>query len=103
MGATVIVLSGGNVDPARLLEIVRRHETHAGRRLRLYSAIRDRPGALAGLLVAVGEAGANVIDVTHVRDGVDLHFGQTGIELVAGDPRHGARRRRRRASHSRRI
>jgi threonine dehydratase len=81
-GRTVIVLSGGNVDPARLLEIVRRHETHAGRRLRLYSAIRDRPGALAGLLVAVGEAGANVIDVTHVRDGVDLHFGQTGIELV---------------------
>jgi threonine dehydratase len=40
------------------------------------------PGGLAGLLSAVASAGASVIDVEHVRDGVDLNVRETGIELT---------------------
>src|SRR5215210_5329836 len=72
-GTTVAVLSGGNVDAGLLAEVVRRHETEAGRRLVVLSRVPDRPGALARLLALVGAAGANVIEVSHVREGVPLH------------------------------
>ena len=81
-GSTVAVLSGGNIDSGLLVAIGRRHETEAGRRLRLFTRVPDRPGALAGLLTCLGSAGANVIDVEHVREGVDLHVRETGVELV---------------------
>jgi threonine dehydratase len=81
-GTTVAVLSGGNVDPGLLLSIARRHETLAGRRLVVLSRVPDRPGALAGLLTCVAEAGGNVVDVSHVREGFDLHVRETAVELV---------------------
>jgi threonine dehydratase len=81
-GSTVAVLSGGNVDVGLLAAIATRHETHVGRRLRVYTRVQDLPGGLAGLLAAVAGAGANLIDVEHVRDGVDLGVRETGIELT---------------------
>ena len=42
----------------------------------------DRPGSLARLLALVGEAGANLVDVEHLREGVDLHVRETGVQLV---------------------
>jgi threonine dehydratase len=81
-GTTVAVLSGGNVDPGLLAAIVSRAETKAGRRARFYSRIEDRPGGLARLLAAVAETGANLIAVDHVRDGVELHVRETGVELT---------------------
>jgi threonine dehydratase len=44
--------------------------------------IPDRPGALAGLLEHVASTGANIVDVGHVREGVDLHVRETAVELV---------------------
>ena len=81
-GTTVVVLSGGNVDPGLLASIARRHETEVGRRLVLLTRVPDRPGALAGLLVCVAETGANIVDVSHVREGLDLHVRETAVELV---------------------
>jgi threonine dehydratase len=81
-GTTVVVLSGGNVDAGLLATVARRHESEAGRRLVLYSRVPDRPGALAGLLALVAEAGANLVDVEHLREGVDLHVRETGVQLV---------------------
>ena len=81
-GTTVAILSGGNVDPGLLLSIARRHETLAGRRLVVLSRVPDRPGKLAGLLTCVAEAGGNVVDVSHVREGFDLHVRETAVELV---------------------
>jgi threonine dehydratase len=80
--STVAVLSGGNVDVGLLASISTRHETRVGRRLRVYTRVSDLPGGLAGLLAAVASAGANLIDVEHVRDGVDLNVRETGIELT---------------------
>jgi threonine dehydratase len=81
-GTTVAVLSGGNVDPGLLLSIARRHETLAGRRLVVLTRVPDRPGALAHLLACVADAGGNVVDVSHVREGFDLHVRETAVELV---------------------
>jgi threonine dehydratase len=81
-GATVIVLSGGNVDAALLVEAIRLGETAAGRRMIVATKIPDRPGGLATLLGLVAKLGANVIDVEHLRDGMDLHVRETAVQLV---------------------
>jgi threonine dehydratase len=81
-GATVIVLSGGNVDAALLVEAIRLGETAAGRRMIVATKIPDRPGGLARLLGLVADLGANVIDVEHLRDGMDLHVRETAVQLV---------------------
>jgi threonine dehydratase len=81
-GATVAVLSGGNVDAGLLAAVARRHETEAGRRLVLLTRVDDRPGSLARMLACVAGTGANVVDVSHVREGLDLHVRETGVELV---------------------
>jgi threonine dehydratase len=90
-GDTCVVLSGGNVDASRLAECIRLGETAAGRRLVVWTVVPDRPGALAALLRIVAEHGANVVDVEHIREGVELHVRETAIELVlqTDGPRHG--------------
>jgi threonine dehydratase len=81
-GTTAVILSGGNIDPGVLADVARRHETATGRRLRLFTKIPDEPGSLAALLTCLAEGGANLIDVAHVREGVGLEVGATGVELV---------------------
>jgi threonine dehydratase len=81
-GTTVAVLSGGNVDAGLLATIARRHESQSGRRLVLFTKVADRPGALVALLQHVAETGANIVDVSHVREGVPLHVRETAVELV---------------------
>ena len=81
-GVTCVVLSGGNVDLGLLPGLVRRHETQAGRRLLLFARIPDRPGGLANLLTLLAGQGANLIEVEHVREGVDLHVRETGVQIV---------------------
>lgn len=81
-GTTCVVLSGGNVDAGLLATVARRHETEMGRRLVLFTRVPDRPGALARLLQRVADAGANIVDVEHVREGVDLHVRETAVQLV---------------------
>jgi threonine dehydratase len=81
-GTTVVILSGGNVDAGLLAQVARRHESQAGRRLVLVVRIPDRPGALARLLSLVGEHGANLLDVQHIREGIDLHVRESAVQLV---------------------
>jgi threonine dehydratase len=81
-GTTVAVLSGGNVDAGLLASVARRHESEAGRRLVVLTRLSDRPGMLAGLLARVAQTGANIVDVAHVREGLELHVRETAVELV---------------------
>ncbi len=81
-GATVAVLSGGNVDAHVLASVINRHQTGIGRRSRLFTKVSDSPGGLAALLQGVAAAGGNVLDVTHVRDGVPLQLTETGVEIL---------------------
>jgi threonine dehydratase len=81
-GTTVIVLSGGNVDANLLTALINRHQTGVGRRTRFSARVPDRPGGLVGLLGAVAGGGGNVLEVTHVRDGVPLQVGEVDLEVV---------------------
>jgi threonine dehydratase len=81
-GATVVVLSGGNVDAGVLATVALRHETAEGRRLRFFTRVEDRPGGLARLLTRIAAAGGNLVTVTHVREAVPLHLRQTGVDLL---------------------
>jgi threonine dehydratase len=91
-GTTVLILSGGNVDAGLLAEVARRQETQRGRRLVLQLRIPDRPGVLAAVLSLIGDAGANVVDVQHTRERLDLHIQETAVQLVleTRGPEHAA-------------
>jgi threonine dehydratase len=81
-GVTAAIVSGGNVDAKVLADLIARRETRVGRRVRLRTRVSDRPGGLAGLLETVAAAGANVIELSHVRDDATLPLTQTGVELL---------------------
>jgi len=81
-GTTCVVLSGGNVDLGLVPNLIRRHETQVGRRVIVFARISDRPGGLARLLTLFASHGANLIEVEHVREGVDLHVRETGVQAV---------------------
>ena len=76
------MLSGGNVDAGLLASVARRHETRVGPPARPAQRVADRPGGLARLLARWPRTGANIVDVSHVREGLDLHVRETAIELV---------------------
>jgi threonine dehydratase len=82
VGTTCVILSGGNVDAGLLATVARRHETEVGRRMVLLTRVPDRPGALARLLDCVAAAGANLVEVSHLREGIDLHVRETGVQLT---------------------
>ena len=81
-GVTAVIVSGGNVDAKVLADLIVRREARMGRRMRLRTRVPDRPGGLAGLLETVAAAGANVIELSHVRDDANLPLAQTGVELL---------------------
>ena len=63
----VAVLSGGNIDPLLLGKVIRHGMASAGRYLYLRVSIPDTPGGLARLLTELGQAGANILEVSHER------------------------------------
>jgi threonine dehydratase len=88
-GPTVIVLSGGNVDPLLLNKVIRHGLASAGRFLKLRVVIPDLPGELAHLLTEVGAAGANVLEVAHARNSPLLSLDQVEVLLqleTRGEP-----------------
>ena len=86
------MLSGGNVDLGVVPGLIRRHENAAGRRLTIFATIDDRPGGLAQLLTAFAAAGANLIEVEHVREMLDLRVRETGVQATfeVRSPQHAA-------------
>lgn len=81
-GVTCVVLSGGNVDLGVVPGLIRRFENQAGRRLRVFAHISDRPGGLAALLQVFADGGADLIEVEHVREGLDLHVRESGLHAT---------------------
>ena len=81
-GATCALLSGGNIDASMLIEVLRHGLTRAGRYLVVRARVDDRPGNLAVLLALVADERANVLEVNHHREGLDLPVTGTEIELT---------------------
>jgi threonine dehydratase len=61
------LLCGGNIDLGMLASVIVRHRMRSGRVVRIRVHMVDRPGELAAVALAISDARANVLDVTHHR------------------------------------
>jgi threonine dehydratase len=80
-GRTVATLSGGNIDPLLLMRVVRHGLAAAGRYLSISVRVPDVPGSLGRLLSDVGDIGANVVEVEHLRTDPRLAVDEVEIAL----------------------
>ncbi|WP_246837324.1 threonine ammonia-lyase [Salinibacterium sp. UTAS2018] len=80
-GNTVVVLSGGNIDPMMMERIISHGLSASERYLRLRIPLPDRPGQLARISALVAEASANVVEVLHSRHNSKVQFSQVQLEL----------------------
>ncbi len=89
----VVVLSGGNVDPLLLMNVIRHGLAAAGRYLDFHVLIPDSPGGLAQLLAELAAAQANILDVVHERTSAQLHLGEVevGLQVETRGPEHAER------------
>jgi threonine dehydratase len=79
---TGLVVSGGNIDPLLLSEIITRGLVKAGRLARLSVRVRDLPGSLARVTACLAAADANIEEVHHQRAFADLPLQTVEIEFV---------------------
>jgi threonine dehydratase len=77
-----VVLSGGNIDPLVLSDIIERGLVRSGRLARLRVEMRDLPGALAKVTACLAEANANIEEVHHQRAFTDLPVLSAEVEFV---------------------
>ncbi len=86
------MLSGGNIDMRLLSNVILRELSREGRILSLVVAIEDRPGQLAKLATLVGEAGGNILEVSHNRMATDTSakLADLGMTIEARDAAHAA-------------
>ncbi|WP_280154052.1 threonine ammonia-lyase [Piscinibacter sp. XHJ-5] len=77
-----LILSGGNIEPLVLAEIIQRGMVKSGRLARLRFDIRDVPGALADVAALLGKLGANIDEVQHQRAFTSLSVERAQIEVV---------------------
>jgi threonine dehydratase len=80
-GATVSILSGGNIDPLLLQRVVAHGLAASGRYMTLRIPLPDRPGQLARVSEVLADAGANVIEVMHTRHGQGLQISEVILQL----------------------
>jgi threonine dehydratase len=85
-----IILSGGNIDVRLLSNVILRELSREGRILSLLVEIEDRPGLLAKIATLVGEAGGNILEVSHNRMITDMSAKLTdlGMTIEARDVAH---------------
>ena len=81
-GATVAILSGGNIDATLLISVMRHGLTHAGRYLVVRTRLADRPGELIKLLSLIADERANVVAVEHHREGMEVPVSESEVELT---------------------
>lgn len=77
-----LVLSGGNIDPLMLGELIERGMVRAGRLARIRVALDDLPGALARATHLIAEAHANITEVHHQRAFTLLPAQNVEVEFV---------------------
>ncbi|WIB61053.1 threonine ammonia-lyase [Curtobacterium sp. MCLR17_007] len=89
-GRTVVLLSGGNIDPLMMERIITRGLVAASRYIGIRIMLPDRPGQLARVAQVISDAGANVVEVLHTRHGQGLVINEVVLDLSieARGPEH---------------
>ena len=78
---TVVVLSGGNIDPLLLQRLIRFGLSASGRYFSFHTRLPDRPGELHRLIGLIADLGANIVGVEHRREGVYVELGEVDVAL----------------------
>jgi threonine dehydratase len=81
-GPILALLSGGNIDAALMVQVMRRGLATSGRYLVLRTRVIDRPGELAKLLDLLAGERVSVVEVAHQREAAFVPVGYTGVELT---------------------
>jgi len=89
-GRTVVLLSGGNIDPLMMERVITRGLVAARRYVAVHIMLPDRAGQLARVAQVISDAGANVVEVLHTRHGQGLEISEVALELSveARGPEH---------------
>ena len=80
-GNTVVILSGGNIDPLMMERVISHGLAASERYLKLRIPLPDRPGQLARTAAIVADCNANVVEVLHTRHGNGMQISQVELEL----------------------
>jgi threonine dehydratase len=90
-GPTVLVVSGGNLDPFTIDRVLFAGLSAEGRILRLSATVPDAPGRLVEFLSVAAETNANVRHIVHDRDSATRGPRDVSItvELEVRDAEHG--------------
>ena len=80
-GKTVVVLSGGNIDPLLLQKVISHGLMAAERYTDVSVMLPDRPGQLVKTAKAVASVGGNVVEVLHTRNGKGLDISEVELKL----------------------
>ncbi|MBI3837802.1 MAG: threonine ammonia-lyase [Planctomycetia bacterium] len=87
---TVLILSGGNVDPLILTRVIEKGLVADGRLCRFTAVVRDRPGGLAKLAQLIAASGASIQDIAHDRafSGPDITAANVLCTVETADREH---------------
>lgn len=77
-----LVLTGGNIDPLMLGDLIERGMVRAGRLARIRVDLRDLPGALAHATKLIADAQANITEVHHQRAFTALPVRNVEVDFV---------------------
>ncbi len=77
-----LVLTGGNIDPRILASIVVRGLEREEKIISLRLLISDQPGVLGVISTLLGEAGANILEVSHQRMFLDVPAKGATLDFV---------------------
>ncbi len=81
-GAKVgIILSGGNIDPHLLSNVLLRDLARSGRMTRLRISLQDRPGALHSVIKSFSDHGVNIVEIYHQRIFTSLPAKDAAIDV----------------------
>ena len=77
-----IVLTGGNIDPRMLASIVVRGLEFEEKIISIRIMITDQPGVLGSIASLLGDAGANILEVSHQRMFLDVPAKGATLDFV---------------------
>ena len=80
-GPTIVVLSGGNIDPLLMQRVISHGLSASGRYFTVRIPLPDRPGQLARVSELIADAHANVIEVLHTRHGQGLQISEVILQV----------------------
>lgn len=77
----VSIVSGGNVDMYLLGQVVAKGLMQAGRLLKVFVELPDKPGALKKIVDEISKAHVNIVEVVHDRLSSNIPAGTAGVYL----------------------